>query len=198
MDKQTIDTYNKLAKEYDKETAGFWEEFPRTFLDEFIKLSGKKTLDVGSGPGRDGLLLQKGGKEVVCLDASVEMVKLSSDKGLESIVGDFNNLPFEDSSFDSVWAYTSLLHVPKNSITTPLKEMDRVLVPAGILALGFIEGDTELYRESAGVDLPRWFSFYKKEEVVSLLEKNGFKLIYFETFKPRSRNYLNFIFQKQN
>jgi len=47
-----------MAKEYDDETIDFWEQFPRTFLEKFTKLSGKKILDVRSGPGRDGSLLQ--------------------------------------------------------------------------------------------------------------------------------------------
>lgn len=198
MDKQTIDTYNKMAKEYDDETVDFWDQFPRTFLDKFIKLSGNKIIDIGSGPGRDGLLLQKAGKEVVCVDASEAMVKLSSKRGLESILSGFNKLPFKDQSFEGVWSYTALLHIPKKSINTPLKEIFRVLKPSGIFALGLIEGDTEEYKESSGVNMPRWFSFYEKDEVENICKEHGFNLVYFESFKPRSKNYLNFIFQKTN
>src|SRR3989344_4621238 len=116
MDKQTINTYNKMAKEYDDETVDFWDRFPRTFLDKFIELSGNKIVDVGSGPGRDGLLIQQSGKEVVCVDASEAMVKLSSERGLESILAEFNNLPFDNESFDGVWSYTAILYTPKKSI----------------------------------------------------------------------------------
>lgn len=197
MDKQTIDTYNKMAKEYDDETIDFWELFPRTFLDKFIELSGKKIIDVGSGTGRDGLLLQRARKEVVCVDASEAMIKISSERGLKSVLADFNNLPFEKESFDGAWSYTALLHIPKKYIKVPLKEISRVLKPSGIFALGLIEGDSEEYKESSGVDMPRWFSFYQKDEVVNLCKQHDFELIYFETFKPRSKNYLNFIFQKK-
>jgi ubiquinone/menaquinone biosynthesis C-methylase UbiE len=197
MDKQTIDTYNKMAKEYDDETVDFWDRFPRTFLDKFVELSGMKIIDVGSGPGRDALLLQQTGKEVVCIDASEAMVELSSGRGLQSVLAGFDNLPFENESFDGVWSYTALLHIPKKSIDVPLKEIYRVLKPLGIFALGLIEGDGEEYKKNSGVDMPRWFSFYHKEEVEILCKKHGFKLVYFETFKPRSKNYLNFIFQKK-
>ncbi len=196
MDQKTIETYNQMAQEYDDETIGFWETFPRTFLDHFIALSGTKVLDIGSGPGRDGLLLQEAGKEVVCLDASEEMVKLSSGKGLASVVGDFMNLPFPDASFDSAWAYTSLLHVPKTDVDIALAEVARVLSKGGVFGLGLIEGDEELYRESSGVALPRWFSFYTREEIETLLQNHGFGNLYFESFKPKSKNYLNFIFRK--
>ncbi len=193
MDQTTIDTYNELAREYDQETTDFWDRFPRTIFDKFIELTKGKILDVGSGPGKDGLVLQKAGLDMICLDASEQMVKISTERGLSSIVGDFNNLPFEDKSFDGVWAYTSLLHVPKAKVEKPLSEIRRVLKSSGIFGLGLIEGDTELYRESSGVGKPRWFSFYKKDEVEKLLANHDF-----EEFKVNTKNYLNFISKLKN
>lgn len=197
MDRQTIETYNQLAEEYDQETTDFWEHFPRKIFDTFIELTKGKVLDVGSGPGRDGLILKQAGLEVICLDASEAMVKMSQERGLNSIVGDFNNLPFEGENLDGVWAYTSLLHVPKDKVETALSEIARVLKPGGTFGLGLIEGETELYRESSGVGKPRWFSFYKKEEVEILLTKHDFEVIYFEEFKVNTKNYLNFIAKKK-
>jgi ubiquinone/menaquinone biosynthesis C-methylase UbiE len=196
MDKQTIDTYNVLAKEYDDETVDFWKRFPRTFFDKFIELTKGRVLDVGSGPGRDGLILKEHGLEVICIDASSAMVELSTGRGLESIVGDFTSLPFKDNSFDGVWAYTSLLHIPKTEVGKALAEMFRVLKPNGIFGLGLIEGQEEMYRESSGVNQPRWFSYYAKEEIEALLKEYAFTTLYFEQFKPGSKNYLNFISQK--
>ena len=196
MDRKTIDTYNKSAVAYDEETTDFWERFPRTFLDQFIDTSGRAILDIGSGPGRDGLLLQNAKKEVTCIDASAEMVSLSTSRGLNSIQADFSDLPFENEAFDGVWSYTALLHVPKSEVDTALREIHRVLAPGGVFGLGMIEGDGEGYRESSGVRMPRWFSFYQKDELEKKVHMHGFETIYFETFKPRSKNYLNFIFQK--
>lgn len=196
MDQETIDTYNRMAKEYDDETTDFWERFPRTFLDKFVELSGEKVLDVGSGPGRDGLLLQQAGKEVVCVDASEAMVKLSSERGLESVLAEFDKLPFEAGEFSGVWSYTALLHTPKEAVATPIREIHRVLKPDGIFALGLIEGEGEGYKEGSEVELARWFSYYQKEEVVDLCREQGFEFVCFDTYKPGSRNYLNFIFRK--
>jgi ubiquinone/menaquinone biosynthesis C-methylase UbiE len=196
MDKQTIDTYNALAKEYDDETTDFWSRFPRTFFDKFIELTKGRVLNVGSGPGRDGLILKEKGLEVICIDASSAMVELSTARGLESVVGDFTDLPFEDDSFDGVWAYTSLLHIPKVEVGRALSEIRRVLKQNGIFGLGLIEGQEEMYRESSGVKQPRWFSYYAKEEIEVLLKEYSFDVLYFEQFKPGSKNYLNFISQK--
>ena len=196
MDKKTIATYNELAEDYDKETADFWERFPPTIFDNFIKLTKGKVLDIGSGPGRDGLTLKNSGFDVTCLDASEAMVKLSTERGLYSVLGDFMSLPFEDKSFDGVWAYTSLLHVPKSEIGKALSEICRVLKASGIFGLGLIEGDTELYRERSGVNKPRWFSFYKKGEIEKLLSEYNFEILYFEEFQPGSKNYLNYVCKK--
>ena len=198
MDQKTINTYNELAEEYDAETSDFWDKFPRTIIDKFTELTKGKVLNIGSGPGRDGLILRDAGLEVICLDASEAMVKLSQERGLESIVGNFNALPFSKDSFDGVWAYTSLLHVLKSEIKKPLSEINRVLKPGGIFLLGLIEGVNEEYCETERVTKPRWFSFYTKIEVEKLLKQSGFEIVYFEQFKPRTHTYLNFISKKIN
>lgn len=132
MDKVTIDTYNRTAGEYDAETAGFWDVFPRAIIDTFANMPHGRVLDVGSGPGRDGVILQEKGLDVVCLDASEAMVALSSSRGLDSVIGDFCALPFPDAEFGGVWAYTALLHVPKSEVGTALSEISRVLTRGGI------------------------------------------------------------------
>ncbi len=193
MDTKTIDTYNKLAREYDDETLGFWDSFPRTFVDHFVAEVRGRVLDVGSGPGRDGLLLKNAGLDVVCLDASSSMVELSTGRGLVSVVGDFLELPFEEKSFDGVWAYTSLLHVSKQDFKKAVAEIKRVLQEGGRLGLGLIEGEGEVYRENMGEGNARLFSYFKKEEVEEILKTEGFEVVYFETITPGSRRYLQFI-----
>jgi ubiquinone/menaquinone biosynthesis C-methylase UbiE len=195
-DQQTIDTYNKLALEYDNEVIEFWEHFPRTFISKFTESSGPNVLSVGSGTARDALLLKDAGKIVVCVDASEAMARISSERGFESHVADFNSLPFESGSFDAVWAFTSLLHIPKAEISTAFQEICRVLTPSGILVLSFIEGVTEEYKTSSGVQLPRLFSLYTKEDIDLLSKKHGCTCLHFEEFKPRSKKYLNFILRK--
>lgn len=196
MDQKTIDAYNHLAGKYDEETSDFWKKFPRTFLDEFIKLVDDTVLDVGSGPGRDAVILRDHGLHVTCIDASRAMIEMSRAKGLASVLGNFESLPFDDGSFGGVWAYTSLLHVPKNEIEKPLREIRRVLKPDGVFGLGLIEGTMEEYRQTEKVPEDRWFSFYTREEVENLLAQYGFEIVYFEQFKPKTKNYLNFISKK--
>jgi SAM-dependent methyltransferase len=195
MDKQTIKTYDKLAEEYDAETINFWERFPDTIISTFAASIGEggSVLDLGSGPGRDGLLLQNKGLSITCLDASSTMVKLCQEKGLTAVQGDILNIPFADDTFDGLWSYTSLLHLKKAQMGEALSEIKRVLKPGGTWGLGMIAGEGELYRESAGVGQPRWFAFYSEQELMELFETHGFKVLYFEDFTPKSKRYLNYV-----
>lgn len=194
MDKQTIDTYDRMAQEYDDETVDFWTQFPTTVLDVFAQhTTGGTVLDVGSGPGRDGLLLTERGFDVLCLDASATMVELCKARGLRAIQGDLLALPFANNSYAGAWAYTSLLHVPKAVLPVALSEIRRVLNPHGYFGIGMIEGVGESYRTSSGVDLPRLFAYYEQREFEQYLATAGFTVTHFESFTPRTKTYLNYV-----
>lgn len=198
MDQLTIDAYNLQAHEYDEQTLDFWDRFPRTFLNKFAGLVNGKVLDIGCGPGRDGLLLQEAGLDIIGLDASKSMVKICQTKGLDAVIGDFATLPFPDKSFAGAWAYTSLLHTAKKDFASTLIEISRVMKDSGLLGIGLIEGEGEGYKQNEKVTMPRWFSYYSRSEIEGSLSDNGFAVIHFETFKPNTRNYLNFIAKKLN
>ncbi|MBI5138886.1 MAG: class I SAM-dependent methyltransferase [Candidatus Vogelbacteria bacterium] len=195
MDSKIIEAYNKFGDRYDEQTALFWEQFPKTFIESFRAglNTGKDILNIGSGPGRDSLILKMAGFNVTCLDASESMVEATTTKGFNSVQADLMELPFGNSSFDGAWAYTSLLHLPKSKIVHALQEIKRILKPSGILALGMIEGDEEKYVEDKFVIEPRLFSYYSKSDLESLLEESGFQIYHFEQFTPKRFTYLNFI-----
>lgn len=199
MDEITIQTYNQLAKEYDQEVAYFWDIFPLSFITDFVSAVGKpnRILNIGSGPGRDGSLLYAAGLNVTCLDASAEMVTLSKQRGLFSVLGDFFNLPFENNSFAGIWAYTALLHCRKSELPKALKEVNRVLKKDGILGLGMVLGEGEGYRESSEIKSPRWFAYYSLDELKNILLAANFEIISSDEFKPKSKTYLNILVRKR-
>jgi ubiquinone/menaquinone biosynthesis C-methylase UbiE len=199
MDEQTIRAYEEMPREYDSEVAGFWDDFPAAFIETFTGTLPRpaRVLNIGSGSGRDGSLLFAAGLNVICLDAARKMVAMSRERGLLSVQGNFLHLPFDDRSFDGVWAYTSLLHVRKNDFPRALSEAARVLKPGGSLALGMIEGNGETYRVSSGVPLPRLFAFYRPAELEKLLAASGLVLKAQSTFEPGGKyTYLNLIAAK--
>ena len=197
MDDKTIKTYNYKAEEYKMETDDFWQRFPSKFIDFFIsELKGKKLLDIGSGPGRDAEIFRTAGLDVTCIDASEAMVKMTKDKGFDSILGNFNQIPFDDLFFDGVWSYTALLHVHKKDIGGAFEEIYRVMNSGSVLGLGLIEGIGEETKISMGEDYPRHFSYFSKEEVQELALGCGMEEIYFERHLVKTKKYLHFIFKK--
>jgi len=196
MDKRTIDTYDQYAKLYDEEVIEFWDNFPAEILDKFVEsLPGKRILNLGSGSGRDALLLRDRGLEVVCIDASKSMIAMTESMGLESHLADFAHLDFPNDSFDGVWAYTSLIHVTQDEAAATLRRVRELLRLEGRLLFGAIEGDTAgmVERKTMPGSL-RYFKKYGREELRSLVESAGFQFAYEHDYRPHNNTYLNQLF----
>jgi SAM-dependent methyltransferase len=89
-----------------------------------------RVLDVGCGTGEMAeRIVQELGAEVVALDASQRMVELTKARGLDARLGDIQELPFEDGSFDCVLAGWVIYHVPNR--TRAITECARVLRAGG-------------------------------------------------------------------
>ena len=82
---------------------------------------GAKILDLGCGSGRDTKYFLQKGYDVVAVDGSIEMVKLSTEfTGKQTLHLTFDEINFNEE-FDGVWACASLLHVPRNKIDSIFK-----------------------------------------------------------------------------
>lgn len=102
----------------------------------FSKYSGKKTLDIGCGPGWYSVSYAKGGANVVSMDLTrkaVELagkyIKLENLPNAAPLQGDAQVLPFKDDSFDLVASSGVLHHVPDPGAT--FREVRRVLKKDG-------------------------------------------------------------------
>jgi ubiquinone/menaquinone biosynthesis C-methylase UbiE len=116
-----------------------------------------RVLDIGTGTGRMIELFAKDADRFVALDNSVEMLRLARAKlaGLpdaasvqahtEIVLGDFNLLPFENGSFDTI-----LFHQVLHYAQTPdraIAEAARLLAPGGrLLVADFASHDVEELR----------------------------------------------------
>ncbi len=76
-------------------------------------IKDKQVLDIGAGTGRLSLQFAKGGAQVMALDVSAKMLELVKRKNhkVQTIVGDAENLPFENNSFDVVTAAFLIVHL---------------------------------------------------------------------------------------
>ena len=94
--------------------------------------SPARILEVGCGEGEfSARLAAELGDDVVALDQSARMVELARVRGVDARVGDVQELPFADGSFDVAVAAWMLYHVPQ--LDRALRELARVLVPGGRL-----------------------------------------------------------------
>jgi SAM-dependent methyltransferase len=106
---------------------------PRQVVYEAVaQVAPRRVLEVGSGRGElAGQIADQLGADVVAVDQSSRMVELTRARGVEAIVGDAQELPFRDSSFDCAVAAWMLYHVP--DLDRALRELRRVLRPTGRL-----------------------------------------------------------------
>ena len=97
-----------------------------------VSVPPRRLLEVGGGQGWLSQRVQDElGADVVMLDLSPHMVELARARGVHAEVGDVQQLPFEDASFDTAVAAWMLYHVP--DLDRALSELTRILEPGGRL-----------------------------------------------------------------
>jgi ubiquinone/menaquinone biosynthesis C-methylase UbiE len=124
------------------------------------------------------------------------MIELCRKKGLPAMVGDMEKIPFQNNSFHGVWAYTSLLHMPKTKLSPVLERIDRILTPQGMFYIGMKEGDFEgwISNERYRGD-KRFFSLYSHEELIKTLSKK-FDIVHHSKITLGKKVYLNYLCKK--
>ncbi|KAF0096181.1 MAG: sarcosine/dimethylglycine N-methyltransferase [Puniceicoccaceae bacterium 5H] len=99
---------------------------------------GARLLDIGAGYGGSCRYLVKNkGYDCTALNLSVVQNdrdrQMNKEQGLDDRIdvvdGTFEDLPFEDNSFDMVWSQDAILHSGDRKLV--FKEVDRVLKPGG-------------------------------------------------------------------
>jgi len=101
-------------------------------LDELRGIGPERVLEVGCGWGELAeRIVAELGCEVTALDMSDRMVELATERGMDAVVGDVQELPFAGESFDAAVAAWMLYHVP--DLDRGLAELARVLRPGGSL-----------------------------------------------------------------
>jgi SAM-dependent methyltransferase len=152
---------------------------------------------LGSGPGRDAIFLTGKGLHPVCVDISDEMIKICHEKGLEAYRMDIEDLDLKNASFDGVWAYTSLVHIPKTRLCNALARIKELLKPRGLFFVGMIEGTGEImYQSHNQPGKERFFARYTDEEFREALGAY-FEIVAAKKFTTsKGEAYLNNVCQK--
>jgi len=151
------------------------------FTSVFIpksSIAGKRVLDIGCGYGWLELwCLNNEVKQVVGIEPRQSALEtavryLPTTDRLVLKVADALSLPFDDCSFDTVICLEVMEHLPKGTELKLLSEVQRVLIPGGILYLS-----TPFRSTIATLLDPAWWlvrhRHYTMEQVISLIFKAG-------------------------
>lgn len=114
-----------------------WKQPERERVRDLLRAAGViRLLEIGAGHGVSGRYFADEGFEVVCTDLSPALIDRCRAKGLDAYVMDFAALALPSATFDAVFGMNCLLHVPRADLDGVLREVCRVLAPAGLFYWG--------------------------------------------------------------
>ena len=182
--------YDEMAPKYDRIMA----PFERWFLDGGRDWVGSRTrgdvLEIAVGTGRN-LPHYPAGTALAGLDLSPEMIEIARERArgldltVDLAVGDAQELPFEDASFDTVVSTLSLCTIPDPH--QAIGEVRRVLRPDGrFVALEHVRSPNRIVRLVQRVLDPlavRCACDHLLREPLDVLEPGGFEIEQLERSK---------------
>lgn len=143
-------------------------------------LAKKTILDVGCGYGWFELNAISRGASKICgveiTNDDLKTVKKNiKDKKFEAKIGSAIDIPYRDSSFNTVVCWEVIEHIPKNTEMKMFKEVNRILKKGGVFYLS----TPYAHPVSKSLD-PAWWLIghrhYSKKMLSAFGKKNGFKV----------------------
>jgi SAM-dependent methyltransferase len=138
-------------------------------LEAVLEVGPGRVLEVGCGEGELAERLTAAVRDVVALDQSPRMVELTQARGVDARVGDVQQLPFPDASFDAALAAWMLYHV--RDLDLGLGELVRVLRPGGRL-VAVTNGHDHLQELFALGGIDHWEVPFRTENGVEILGRH--------------------------
>jgi ubiquinone/menaquinone biosynthesis C-methylase UbiE len=187
---RTIEWYDKNAAYYANSIKSVT---PTGDIDMFLRYTIKTpyVLEAGCGPGRETKIFRDKKVNTVGVDVSEGLLQIARKENptAEFIIADFKKLPFDDETFDGVFARASLVHCEsiKDAIAS-LREFYRVLKNSGtvFIAVKQRQGDvtTEVVSDVIAQE-GRFFRYYSLAELKDLLQQSHFEILHEEIHQDR-------------
>jgi SAM-dependent methyltransferase len=173
--------YDPVAEEYAEK---FFHElqhkpFDRALLDRFAdRVRGLGPVcDLGCGPGQIARYLHERGVDAFGVDLSPAMIEAAQrlNPGIHFEQGNMQALRAADGAWAGIAAFYSIIHIPRESVVSALRELRRVLQPNGLLLLAFHVGDEvvhldEWWDKPVALD----FVFFSLAEMEGYVREAGF------------------------
>lgn len=190
----SVKEFTKAAEIYETDHAGVYNMCKKDYPDVLAELEREPfndLLDCGCGTApMISLLYEKyPDKKYTGIDLTPKMIEMAKAKklpGVEFVVGDCENLPFEENSFDAVICSQSFHHYP--NVQNFFNSVYRVLRPGGRLILRDMTTNSSVLRwimnnlEMPIINLTGHgdVHIYGRDEVGALCKKAGLHMELFE------------------
>ncbi len=193
---QTIDTYNKsadaLAQKFNSLGARI-ADIEETFA--LLSKDNPKVLEIGCGNGRDAEEIVKRTNNYLGIDVSEKLIELAKQKVPRARfeVADVTSFEFP-KGLDVVFAFASLIHIPKEDFEAVLHKVLQALNGGGVVKLSLKYSDQyrEVTEESEfGI---RTYYHYSQEDLDKM--SAGFILVKNEIQVIRDQQWLEVILKK--
>ena len=178
----TIDTYNNLAKQYEKDYFNNTDDMQ--YVEKFIQyLNGNKILDVGCGCGNLSIILAEKNYDVTGIDLSDKMLEIAKVKvpSVKFEKQDMRKTNFQNETFDGLFVCRSLFHIKSEEIPQTLAEFYRILRNNGTIAIivrvtekPFEQIEKEVYNPNLNI----FFKYFSEDEIIKELDSANFKIKY--------------------
>jgi ubiquinone/menaquinone biosynthesis C-methylase UbiE len=177
------ENYDRLADEY---ASHLYDElakkpFDRELLDRFaadVKELGD-VCDLGCGPGHIARYLRDAGTTVFGVDLSPRMLEEARKRNpdISFMEGAMMSLDIPDATLAGIAAFYAIVNTPRESLPHVFREMQRVLMPEGLLLLSFHIGDetlrpNELWGRAVSMD----FFLFQPSVIQHDLKSAGFAI----------------------
>ncbi|MEW6570692.1 MAG: class I SAM-dependent methyltransferase [Nitrospirota bacterium] len=144
-------------------------------LRPLIENAPKPILEIGVGTGRFAMHFP----DVTGIDPSMNALRMAEKRGVKTVHGYGENLPFEDETFGCILFIVTLCFVQKPFAV--LKEAKRVLKKHGSIIIGLVPRDSLwgiFYEEKKRQGHPFYKEamFYSLPDLEKLLKKTGMRI----------------------
>ena len=128
-----------MAGDYDR-FSRYMEDGARQYYERLDIPAGARVLDVGCGSGQLALMASRDGFKTTGLDIAENLIERARERAAAERlnthfeVGDAEDIPFPDASFDVVVSLIGAMFAPRPELVA--RELLRVCAPGGTIAMG--------------------------------------------------------------
>ena len=164
---------------------------------EILTLDGKKILELGCGAASNTRVIAKTGinREITAMEIDEiqhnKNLRINDLDNVEFVLSGAQEIPVSDNSFDVVFMFKSLHHVPSELMSKAFEEIKRVLKPKGFVYISeplFYGEYNDLLKIFHDEQKVRQNAFNMIEKFVNNNEFSSYKEIYTNLCVTKTKN----------